>query len=87
MYYSYFLTYIIVGIFISLLVFSWALRNGQFKDQDRARFLPLEDESVAGPVKMPVIWRYEMAAMALLALAGLIVTAAVLMYSLIGAPG
>jgi cbb3-type cytochrome oxidase maturation protein len=87
MYYPYFLTYIIIGIFISLLVFSWALRTGQFKDQDRARFLPLEDEPVAGPVKIPVIRSYEMVALILLALAGLIVTAAVLMFSLFGAKG
>ena len=44
MYYPYFVAYIVVGVAISLLVFFWALKSGQFSDQQRARFLPLEDE-------------------------------------------
>ncbi|MBW2572007.1 MAG: cbb3-type cytochrome oxidase assembly protein CcoS [Deltaproteobacteria bacterium] len=44
MYFPYFITYIALGFAISLAVFFWALKNGQFKDQKRARFLPLEDE-------------------------------------------
>ena len=43
MYFPYFITYMIVGFAISLAAFFWALKNGQFKDQKRARFLPLED--------------------------------------------
>ena len=44
MYYPYFITYIVVGFAVTLAVFFWALKNGQFRDQQRARFLPLEDE-------------------------------------------
>ena len=40
------------GFVISLLVLVWALRNGQFKDQKRARFLPLEEGMEAEPVKI-----------------------------------
>ena len=47
MYYPFFLTYILTGVTIGLVVFVWALKNGQFSDQQRARFLALEDE---GPV-------------------------------------
>ncbi len=44
MYYPYFITYMVIGFGLSVLVFIWALRNGQFKDQKRARFLPLDPE-------------------------------------------
>lgn len=43
MYYPFFLTYILTGIFIGSVVFIWALKTGQFTDQQRARFLALED--------------------------------------------
>ncbi len=32
------------AVFISLLAFLWALQDGQFTDQNRARFLPLAGE-------------------------------------------
>jgi nitrogen fixation-related uncharacterized protein len=43
MYYPYFIAYMAAGFVISLVVFFWALNNDQFKDQQRARFIPLED--------------------------------------------
>jgi cbb3-type cytochrome oxidase maturation protein len=49
MYYPYFIAYMALGFTISLVVFFWALNNGQFKDQQRARFLPLESERPAKP--------------------------------------
>ncbi len=45
MYYPYFISYMVAGLAISLVVFIWALNNGQFKDQQRARYLPLKDET------------------------------------------
>jgi cbb3-type cytochrome oxidase maturation protein len=39
------------GFLISLVVFFWALNNGQFKDQQRARFIPLENDPNPNPVK------------------------------------
>lgn len=44
MYFPYFITYILAGFAISLIAFLWALKNGQFQEQQRARFLPLEAE-------------------------------------------
>jgi cbb3-type cytochrome oxidase maturation protein len=44
MFYPYFIAYMLIGFVLSILVFVWALRNGQFKDQRRARFLPLDAE-------------------------------------------
>ncbi|MDA3791602.1 MAG: cbb3-type cytochrome oxidase assembly protein CcoS [Desulfobacula sp.] len=43
MYYPFFLAYILTGVLIGAAVFVWALKSGQFKDQQRARFLALED--------------------------------------------
>ena len=44
MYYPYFIAYMAIGFTISLVVFFWALNTGQFKDQQRARFIPLESD-------------------------------------------
>ena len=44
MYYFYFILYLLVGFVMCLIDFLWALKNGQFKDQQRARFIPLDDE-------------------------------------------
>jgi len=41
------------GLVISLGVFFWALRNGQFSDQERARYLPLSDGFPLPPVDNP----------------------------------
>jgi cbb3-type cytochrome oxidase maturation protein len=41
------------GFIISLVVFFWALNSGQFKDQQRARFLPLQNDLQAKPAKVP----------------------------------
>ena len=49
MYYPYFIAYMAIGFTISLVVFFWALNTGQFKDQQRARFIPLESEQPAKP--------------------------------------
>ncbi len=86
MYFPYFITYISIGLFISIVVFIWALINGQFKDQQRARFLPLEDDSDSSVAKASRISRYEIYALFFLALAGLGASAAVLIYSIFYAP-
>jgi cbb3-type cytochrome oxidase maturation protein len=85
MYFPYFITYMALGFVISLVVFFWALKNGQFKEQQRARFLPLEDERKASVEKVSNIKRYEIYALIFLALAGLAASAAVLVFSLLNA--
>ena len=74
-----------LGFVISLVVFFWALKNGQFKEQQRARFLPLEDEHKTSAGKVSNIRRYEIYALMFLALAGLAASAAVLIFSLLNA--
>jgi nitrogen fixation-related uncharacterized protein len=39
--YLFFLVYLAAGILICGILFAWAVTNGQFKDQDRARYFPL----------------------------------------------
>ena len=85
MYFPYFITYMALGFVISLVVFFWALKNGQFKEQQRARFLPLEDERKTSVEKVSNIKRYEIYALMFLALAGLAASAAVLVFSLLNA--
>jgi len=85
MYFPYFITYMALGFVISLVVFFWALKNGQFKEQQRARFLPLEDERKAPVEKVSNIRRYEIYALMFLALAGLAASGAVLVFSLLNA--
>jgi len=85
MYFPYFITYMVVGLVISLAAFFWALKNGQFKDQQRARFLPLEDEHEPPVGKVSNIRRFEIYALIFLAVAGLAASAAVLVFSLLNA--
>jgi cbb3-type cytochrome oxidase maturation protein len=82
MYYPYFLAYMVSGFVISLVVLLWALRNGQFKDQQRARFLPLEEGLEKEPVKVSRVGRFEAYALIVLASLGLFGTAATLIFSI-----
>jgi len=59
MYYPYFIAYMAAGFVISLVVFFWALKNDQFKDQQRARFIPLEGDLNSRPVKASRFFRIE----------------------------
>ena len=83
MYYPFFIIYMIIGITISAVVFMWALKNDQFSDQKRARFLPLEEEAGLPPVKISKINRFEAYALWAMASLGLIITAAVLAVTLL----
>ncbi|NNL42036.1 MAG: hypothetical protein HKO79_06040 [Desulfobacterales bacterium] len=45
MYYPFFLTYILTGLIIAIIVFAWAIKNDQFSEQQRARYLALENKN------------------------------------------
>ncbi len=80
MIYPFFGIYVLVGLAIGLLVSGWALRSGQFKEQQRARFLPLEDEpETAGGVTGASA--YEIYVLWILAIVGILVSGAVLIFS------
>lgn len=83
MYFPYFVVYILVGLITGLAFFFWAVKNDQFRDQQRARFLPLvgvNDGESAGESRMG---RIETVGLALLAVGGLAASGAVLIFSLI----
>lgn len=81
MYYPYFITYMLVGIAITLPVLLWAIKNGQFSDQERARYLPLEDDRA--PLKTSRFSRLEVYGLMVLAGAGVLTSAVVLAFSLL----
>jgi nitrogen fixation-related uncharacterized protein len=84
MYFPYFATYMIVGLGLALLVAGWALHNGQFGDQQRARFLPLAGDPPA--TDAPALTRrgrLEVYGLALVVAIGLAGTVAVLAFALL----
>ena len=85
MYYPYFVTYMLIGFAISLAVFLWALRHGQFREQERARFLPLQGEPQTAPAKRTVMGRIETCALVVLACSAFLAIVAVLGFALIRA--
>jgi cbb3-type cytochrome oxidase maturation protein len=82
MYFPYFIAYITIGISISLLVFFWALKTGQFRDQQRARFLPLRDTAADRIVPVSSLHRLEVYGLFALSVVGLAASGAVLLYAL-----
>ena len=83
MYYPYFIAYMAAGFIISLVVFFWALNSGQFKDQRRARFLPLQNGLQHRPAKIPRFVRIQTLALFILVCLCLTSAAAVVIFSLI----
>ena len=83
MYYPYFIAYMAAGFIISLVVFFWALNSGQFKDQQRARFLPLQNDLQTRPAKVPRFARIQTFALLTLVCLCLASAVAVVIFSLI----
>jgi cbb3-type cytochrome oxidase maturation protein len=46
LYYLPWIMLLVISLWVSLAAFFWAFRNGQFADQERARYLPLRGERV-----------------------------------------
>ncbi len=49
LYYVPWILLIAASLAASLIGFLWALRNGQFSEQQRARYLPLREEPIPAP--------------------------------------
>ena len=81
MYYPYFIVYMAAGFVISLVVFFWALNSGQFKDQQRARFLPLQDLQPK-PATVPRFARLQTVVLFVLVSLCLLCASAVVIFSL-----
>ena len=71
------------GFIISLVVFFWALNSGQFKDQQRARFLPLQNDLQTKPAKVPRFARIQTFALLTLVCLCLASALAVVTFSLL----
>ncbi len=85
MYFPYFMAYMAAGLAFSLLALLWAIRHGQFKDQQRARYLPLDDEEESSPVRASKMGKGELYVLMTLALIGLLASGTVLVFSLLRA--
>ena len=85
MYFPYLIAYMAAGFVISLVTFLWALNAGQFKDQQRARYLPLEGAPDTAPVIAPRYYRLKILILFVLACSGLVTTAAVIAYTILNA--
>jgi len=85
MYFPYYIAYMTAGFVITLVVFFWALNQGQFKEQNRARFIPLEADGNTRPVKASRFARLETIALFALVGIGLAASAAVVTFALLKA--
>jgi nitrogen fixation-related uncharacterized protein len=85
MYYPYFIAYMVSGLVLSVLVLIWALRNRQFRDQQRARYLPLMGEAEARPVEISRTYRIQAYILIVLAGLGVLAMAATLAFALLRA--
>ncbi|MFZ3044617.1 MAG: cbb3-type cytochrome oxidase assembly protein CcoS [Desulfatirhabdiaceae bacterium] len=83
MYISFFLAYMTIGFGISGLVFYWAIKNGQFRDQKRAAFLPLQHDTEIRQKRISRVNRFEAVILIAMACIGLMASASVLIISLI----
>ena len=83
MYYIFFIAYMVLGFAITLCFFCWAVKNGQFKDQQRARFLPLEEDWGRPARKALGFNRYQVFALTGLKVFGVMACASVLVYALL----
>ncbi len=85
MYYPYFISYMLAGLVIALFVFAWAMKNNQFQEQRRARFLPLFDAPERKNTPASRINRIEAIALWGLICLGICVSLAVVVFALLRA--
>jgi len=73
MYYIVWIILVAISLWFSLIGFFWAIRTGQFSDQERARYLPLAGEDLMAEVRNPSRWSREVYAVAIILGMGLLV--------------
>ena len=84
MYYGGWLSLVTISLLVSIGAFVWALRSGQFSDQERARFLALDSDLLARPAPAVQGRRYgaQRAALAAVLVAGIAALATALVMSI-----
>ena len=86
----FFLSWILLlaaGLLASMGVFFWALRSGQFSDQERARYLPLSDGLPLSRVENPAKLSREVYALLLVIGIGLLAMIGTITLTLIRVKG
>jgi cbb3-type cytochrome oxidase maturation protein len=53
MYYTGWISLVIISLWLSVVAFIWALWSGQFSDQTRARYLPFCDDQSLPVIEKP----------------------------------
>jgi cbb3-type cytochrome oxidase maturation protein len=81
MYYYFFIIFIFSGLFLGIVVFLWALKSGQFKEQQRARYLPLEDEQEVPHNEVSRSGKLQSYVLFGILILGLVVVASVVVYA------
>ena len=81
MLYFFFILFLVSGFIFGIIVFVWALKNGQFKDQQRARYLALDDDEDLTERQVSGSGRFQAVAVLGLLIFGLMATAAVMVYA------
>ena len=61
----------LVGLTATMWIFIWAVKRGQFDDQDRARYLPLLSEPMPVIAVQKIRWSKEMTVVVIALLLGL----------------
>ncbi len=82
----YYLSWIVltgIGIGASIAVFIWAIKSGQFSDQERARYLPLSVENSGPPADKPSRLPAEVYALVFILAMGLVAMGSVVILTLL----
>jgi nitrogen fixation-related uncharacterized protein len=87
MYFPFYIAYMVAGFAISLPVFFWALNKGQFSDQQRARYLALEERPEHGALRLSRIGRWHALILVTMAGSGLVASVVAVILSLVAAGG
>jgi cbb3-type cytochrome oxidase maturation protein len=79
--YLLFIIFIFSGLFFGIIVFLWALKSGQFKEQERARYLAIDDDQDDPENEVSRSGQLQSYAMLGLLLVGILISASVLVYA------
>jgi cbb3-type cytochrome oxidase maturation protein len=82
MYYTGWISLVIISLWFSVVAFIWALWSGQFSDQTRARYLPFCDDESLPAIKKPQGLTAESYALITIAVLGLLALAAPIIMTL-----
>jgi cbb3-type cytochrome oxidase maturation protein len=79
--YFLFIIFIFSGLFFGIIVFLWALKSGQFKEQDRARYLAIEDDRHDSEDRVSRSGKLQSYALLGLLVVGILISASVVIYA------